>query len=82
MQMVEETADHREGFLDRERCLKCVDSGMRKEVLEWIKNVKHGKDEPGPKVFILIYTRVVDRLGEMLGSYQNMLIRQNRKGYH
>ena len=57
--------------------MKCVDSGMRKQVLERIKNVKDGKDEPGPKVFTLLYPRVVDRLGEMLGNYQNMIIRQN-----
>ena len=82
MQMMKEIADHREGFIDMVRCLKCVDSGMRKEVLERIKNVKHGNDKPGPKVITLLYPRVVDRLGEMLGSYQNMLIRQNRKGYH
>jgi hypothetical protein len=44
VQMVKEIADYREGFLDRERCLKYVDSGMRKEVLEMIKNVKNGND--------------------------------------
>ena len=53
---------------------------MRKEVLERIKNVKNGTDEPGPKVFTLLYPRVVDRLGELLGSYQNMLIRQHMQG--
>jgi len=79
VQMVKEIADHREGFLDRERCLKCVDSGMRKKVLERIKNVKNGGDEPGPKVFILLYPRVVDKLGEMLGNYQNMIIMQDRQ---
>ena len=79
MQMMKEIANNREGFLDRERCLKCVDSGMRKEVLERIKNVKNGNDEPGPKVFTLMYPKVVDRLGEILGNYHNMIIRQNRQ---
>ena len=50
---------------------------MRKEVLERLNNVKNGNGEPGPKVFTLLYPRVVDRMGEMLGNYQNMIIRQN-----
>ena len=29
--VLEEIAGNKEGFLDRERCLRCVDSGMRKE---------------------------------------------------
>ena len=77
--VLQEIVEHREGFLDRERGLRCVDSGMRKEVRRRIENVRSGREEPGPQVFILIYPRVVDRLGEMLGNYQNMLIMQNRQ---
>eukprot|EP00092_Neocalanus_flemingeri_P003450 GFUD01003699.1.p1 GENE.GFUD01003699.1~~GFUD01003699.1.p1 ORF type:complete len:240 (+),score=106.74 GFUD01003699.1:41-721(+) len=76
IQLVKEIAEHEEQFLGRERCLKCVDAGMRKEVLERVKNVKNGSEEAGPRVFILIYPRVVDRLGEMLGNYQNTLLEE------
>jgi len=77
VQLVKDIADHKEGFLDRERCLKCVDGGVRKEVLERVKNVRSNREEAGPRVFILVYPRVVDRLGELLGNYQNMIISQN-----
>ena len=77
--LVKQIAEHKEGFLDRERCLKCVDGGMRKEVLERVKNVNNGSQEAGPRVFILIYPRVVDRLGEMLGNYQNSIMEEEVK---
>ena len=72
--LIEEIADHEEEFLGRERCLRCVDSAMRREVLENIKIAKIGGEEVGPTVFKLIYPRVVDKLGEMLGNYQNILL--------
>ena len=76
VQLVMEIVEHDEQFLGRERCLKCIDGGIRREVLENVKNVKTGNEEAGPRVFILIYPRVVDKLGEMLGNYQNMLMRE------
>ena len=74
VQLVMEIVEHDEQFLGRERCLKCIDGGIRREVLENVRNVKTGNEEAGPRVFILIYPRVVDKLGEMLGNYQNMLL--------
>jgi hypothetical protein len=58
----------------KERCLKYVDSGMRKMV----GDDSECKGWPGPKVFTLLYSRVVDRLGAMQGIYQNKIISQNR----
>ena len=74
VQLVMEMVEHDEQFLGRERYLKCIDGGIRREVLENVKNVKTGNEEAGPRVFILIYPRVVDKLGEMLGNYQNVLL--------
>ena len=55
VQLTMEIADSEEQFLGRERCLKCIDSGVRRKVLENIKNVKSGNVDAGPSVFILIY---------------------------
>merc|ERR1711874_21381 len=78
VEMVNEIAEHEEEFMGRERCLRCVDSGARREVLANIKSVKAGKAEAGPSVFILIYPKIVDKLGELLGNYQNMLLEQQQ----
>ena len=74
MEMVNEITEHEEQFLGRERCLRCVDAGGRREVLDNIKSVKAGDVEPGPAVFILLYPNIVDKLGELLGNYQNMVL--------
>jgi len=74
VQLVKEMVEHEEQFLGRERCLKCIDSGVRRKVLENVKHVEGGSEEAGPVVFILVYPRVVDKLGEMLGNYQNMIM--------
>lgn len=79
VQLVEQIAENEEQFLGRERCLKCIDMGVRREVLKNIKSVKMGSEEAGPKVFILIYPRVVDKLGEMLGNYQNTVLEEQGK---
>eukprot|EP00091_Calanus_sinicus_P000847 TRINITY_DN10803_c0_g1_i2.p1 TRINITY_DN10803_c0_g1~~TRINITY_DN10803_c0_g1_i2.p1 ORF type:complete len:182 (-),score=58.95 TRINITY_DN10803_c0_g1_i2:143-688(-) len=78
VEMIDEIAEHEEQFLGRERCLRCLDSGMRREVLENIKMVKAG-GEAGPTVFIVIYPRVVEKLEEMLGNYQNMVMEEDQK---
>ena len=76
LNMVLEIADHREDFFGRERCLKCIDTAMRKTVLLNVKKVKEGKESPSPAVFVIVYQRVVDRLHELLGSYQNYLLQK------
>jgi len=77
--VLEDIAGNKEGFFDRERCLRCVDSGMRREVLLRIEKVRRVREEAGPQVFILVYPRVVDKLGELLGTFQNILISQNKQ---
>lgn len=79
LQMVDEIADHDEQFLGRERCLRCIDSGMRREVLNNIKMAKASSEKAGPTVFILIYPRVVEKLEDMLGNYQNVLLEKDQK---
>ena len=73
-----EIATHKEDFFGRERCLDCVDAVMRKSTLERIRNVKEGKEKPSPAVFAIVYQRVVDKLSELLGSYQNYLVKQEK----
>ena len=79
VQLVDQIAEHDEQFLGRERCLRCIDSGMRREVLNNIKMAKACSENAGPTVFILIYPRVVEKLEEMLGNYQNMLMDEDQK---
>ena len=47
-------------------------------MLNNIKMARTGNEKAGPTVFILIYSRVEDRLGEMLGNYQSMLLEEER----
>ena len=76
--LVVEIATHKEEFFGRERCLECLDAVMRKTTLERIKNVRERKEKPSPAIFAIVYQRVVDRLSELLGSYQNYLLEQHQ----
>ena len=62
---------HQEDFFGPERCLKCIDKAMRKEVLDNIKRVKQGegKVKGGKWVYQPVYSPVLDKLNNMLGSY-------------
>ena len=74
-----EIVNHKEKFFGNERCLKCVDAGLRKSVMSDIKKVKQGSMKSSPQIFAPVYQRVVDRLIELLGSYQNHLIKTLQK---
>ena len=52
---------------------------IRREVLNNIKMAKASSEKAGPTVFILIYPRVVEKLEEILGNYQNMLMEEDQK---
>lgn len=67
-------AHHEEDFFGRERCLKVVDGGMRREVMGRLRRAEQGDLEPSTQVLAPVYSRVVDRLSELLGNYQNSLI--------
>ena len=69
-----------EEYLDREIGLKCLDSGLRKEVVRNIKAVKEGSMQPGTDVFVVMYERVLERLRELLGNYQNLKLTENKVG--
>ena len=61
--------DHEEDFFGTERCLRCIDRGMRKQVMENSRRVKKGEVKGGTWVFQPVYPRVVDKLNQLLGSY-------------
>jgi len=66
--------EHREGFLDRERCLRCWDGGMRSEAMR-----KYKQGTIGVQLFLPLYPRLVDWLAEKLGSYQNHVLAINSR---
>jgi len=76
VEMVEEIAHHEEEFFGRERFLRCLDSGTRKEILRKIKDVKSGNEKAGPMVFIIIFPKIVDKLSEQLGNYQSIVLEE------
>jgi len=68
--LIWEIKNHPEGFLDSERCLKCVDAGKRNEVLKNLKMLKQGKiSEPGIWIYQPMYSAVLDKLNYLLGHY-------------
>ena len=62
---------HEEDFFGPERCLKRINKAMRKEVLDNVKLVKQGqgKVKGGKWVYQPVYSPVLDKLNDMLGSY-------------
>ena len=56
---------------------ECGNTHTFRRILENVKKVRKGDMEPGPLVFVVMYQRVVDKLGELLGNYQNMVIEEN-----
>ena len=58
-----------EGFFDVERCLRCIDSGTRSEVLQNIKLLRNGQIEAGSWIYQPVYSKVLDKLNYLLGSY-------------
>merc|ERR1712025_788910 len=79
LEIVAEIAEHKEEFFGRERFLRCLDSGTRKEILKNVKEAKAGKEKAGPMVFIIIYPKIVDKLLEQLGNYQNRVLEEEGK---
>ena len=63
---------HEEDFFGAERCLRCIDRAMRKEVLGNVKQVKDGKEKGGKWVYQPVYSPVLDKLNDMLGSYHQV----------
>lgn len=66
---VKHIKEHEEDFFGTERCLRCIDKAMRTQVLKNVKLVKDGKMKGGKLVYQPIYSSVLDKLNELLGSY-------------
>lgn len=72
---------HPEDFFGMERCLSCIEMGMRQKVLANCKEVEEsGTLRGGIWVFEPVYQRVLDELDIFLGSYNKTLVRQESNG--
>ena len=68
-------------FFGNYECLQCVDSGVRKVLLEQKKKVKEGSNEPSSEVFAKVIEGVEDRLSGLLkgeGGYQNYVMNKQK----
>ncbi len=64
-----------EDFFGLERCLSCIDRGMRGQILKNVRRVEKGEVKAGTWVYQPAYPRVVDKLNDLLGDYNSA---QNR----
>jgi len=71
--------DHEEDFFGMERCLRCIDKGMRGQVLSNLRRVNKDGVPAGSWVYQPVYPRVLDKLNELLGHFQNDNIRMIKK---
>lgn len=72
-------ASHEEDFLGMERCLQCIDRGMRSQVMDNLRRVRRGEVKGGTWVYQPVYPRVVDALNGMLGTYHEANKRDRTK---
>ena len=61
-----------EDFFGTERCLKCVHSGVRKEILDNVKKVRKDQMPAGAWVYQPAYSPVLDKLNTLVGSYNEV----------
>ena len=61
-----------EDFFGTERCLKCVHSGVRKEILDNVKKVRKDQMPAGAWVYQPAYSPVLDKLNLLVGSYNEV----------
>jgi hypothetical protein len=64
--------NHEEDFFGTERCLRCIDAGIRKKVMDNLKKVRNNEQKPGAWVYSPVYPRVLDKLNYLLGSYHKV----------
>ena len=67
--LVLQIGEHEEDFFGLERCLRCLDAGQRKEILENVKKVRKNQAPAGAWVFASAYSPVLDKLNVLCGSY-------------
>ena len=58
-----------EDFFGTERCLKCLNVGIRKQILENVKKVRRNEAQAGAWVYEPAYSPVLDKLNYLLGPY-------------
>merc|ERR1712001_196106 len=61
-----------EDFFGTERCLKCINSGVRKEILDNVKKVRKDQMPAGAWVYQPAYSSVLDKLNTLVGSYNEV----------
>ena len=69
MDRIEAIHQDPEGFFDTERCLRCIDAGVRKQVMDNLKQVRKSQADPGVWVYQPAYSPVLDKLNHLLGFY-------------
>ena len=58
-----------EGYFDTERCMKCIDAGVRSQIMANLLDLKKGRVQPGVWIYQPAYSPVLDKLNYMLGFY-------------
>ena len=58
-----------EGYFDTERCMKCIDTGVRNQIMTNLLDLKKGRVQPGVWIYQPAYSPVLDKLNYMLGFY-------------
>lgn len=69
--MVLSIRDHQEDFFGIERCLRCIDKGMRSQVLTNLKKVSQDEIAAGTWIYQPVYPRVLDKINELTGHYHS-----------
>ena len=67
--MVLNIKSHEEDFFGTERCLRCIDAGVRRQVLDNLKQVKTNKKPAGAWVYQPAYSPVLDKLNSLVAVY-------------
>jgi len=73
-----EIMNHKEKFFGNYRCLKVIDVGDRKPILDSAKKVKEGALSPSTEILKIVNQKVEDKLSSLLGSYQNYVLQQTQ----
>ena len=69
--LVDDIKNHPEGFFDSERCLSCIDAGIRNKILANLKSLKLGRVKPGAWIYQPAYSPVLQKLDYLLGFYHD-----------
>ena len=68
-QMIFAIKNDPEGYFDTERCIRCIDKGIRTQIMKNLADLKKGLVQPGVWIYQPAYSPVLDKLNYMLGFY-------------